>query len=205
MERIVQRPGALDVHMASVTACVRVWHDDGRLEELVKEFATAVRGLLTLADWLDAHGVRQVALEATGVYWKPVWAVLEERFELMLVNARHVKQVPGRKTDVLDAQWLCQLLEAGLLRANLVPPKPIRTLRNPTRYRKTQIEARQRETLRLHKAIEDTGIKLGCVATDIMGKSGRAMLDALVAGTTDPDVLAELAQGLLRKKAAGAA
>jgi transposase len=200
MERIVQRPGALDVHKASVTACVRIWHEDGRLEELVHEFATTVRGLLTLADWLDAYGVRQLAMEAAGVYWKPVWAVLEDRFELMLVNARHVKQVLGRKTDVLDAQWLCQLLEAGPLRANLVPPKPIRTLRNLTRYRKTQIQARQRETLRLHKAIEDTGIKLGCVATDIMGKSGRAMLDALVAGTTDPDVLADLAQGLLRKK-----
>ena len=118
----------------------------------------------------------------------------------MLVNARHVKQVPGRKTDVLDAQWLCQLLEAGLLRASLVPPKPIRTLRNLTRYRKTQIQARQRETLRLHKVIEDTGIKLGCVATDIMGKSGRAMLDALVSGTKHPEVLADLARGQLRKK-----
>ena len=118
----------------------------------------------------------------------------------MLVNARHVKQVPGRKTDVKDAQWLCQLLEAGLLRGSLVPPKPIRTLRNLTRYRKTQINDRQREAARLHKLLEDTGIKLGCVASDIMGKSGRDMLDALVAGTTDPVVLAELARGQLRKK-----
>ena len=201
MERIVKRPGALDVHKASVTACVRIWHDDGaRLEELVHEFPTTVRGLTALADWLEAHAVETVVMEATGVYWKPVWAVLEDRFELMLVNARHVKQVPGRKTDVLDAQWLCQLLEAGLLKASFVPPKPIRTLRNITRYRKTQIQARQREALRLHKAIEDTGIKLGCVATDIMGKSGRAMLDALVSGTKDPEVLADLAQGQLRKK-----
>ena len=199
MKRIVERPGALDVHKASVTACVRIWHDR-RLEELVEEFPTTVRGLLALADWLEAHEVEQVVMEATGVYWKPVWAVLEERFRLMLVNARHVKQVPGRKTDVLDAQWLCQLLEAGLLKASFVPPKPIRTLRNLTRYRKTQIQARQRETLRLHKAIEDTGIKLGCVATDIMGKSGRAMLDALVSGTKDPEVLADLARGQLRKK-----
>jgi transposase len=126
--------------------------------------------------------------------------VLEDSFELMLVNARHVKQSPGRKTDVLDAQWLCQLLEAGLLRASFVPPKPIRTLRNLTRYRKTQINDRQRETARLHKILEDTGIKLGCVATDILGKSGRDMLDALVAGTTDPNVLADLARGQLRKK-----
>ena len=186
MERIVERPGALDVHKASVTACVRVWQ--GReLEEQMAEFATTVHGLLALRDWLEALGVRQVAMEATGVYWKPVWAVLEDRFELMLVNARHVKQVPGRKTDIKDAQWLCQLLEAGLLKASFVPPKPIRTLRNLTRYRKTQINDRQREANRLHKILEDTGIKLGCVATDILGKSGRDMLDALVAGTTDPN------------------
>ena len=118
----------------------------------------------------------------------------------MLVNARHVKQVPGRKTDVSDAAWLCQLPEAGLLRASFVPPKPIRTLRNLTRYRKTQIRERQREANRLHKALEDTGIKLDCVATDMLGESGRAMLDALVAGTTDPEVLAELARGQLRTK-----
>jgi transposase len=131
---------------------------------------------------------------------RPYWAVLEDRFELMLVNARAVKQVPGRKTDIKDAQWLCQLLEAGLLKASFVPPKPIRTLRNLTRYRKTQINDRSREALRLHKILEDTGIKLACVATNILGKSGRDMLDALVAGTTDPAVLAELARGQLRKK-----
>jgi transposase len=199
MERIVERPGALDVHRASVMACVRVWRER-TLEEHVAEFETTVQGLLALRDWLEAFEVKRVAMEATGVYWKPVWAILEDHFELMLVNARHVKQVPGRKTDVKDAQWLCQLLEAGLLRASLVPPKPIRTLRNLTRYRKTQINDRQREAARLHKVLEDTGIKLGCVASDIMGKSGRAMLDALVRGTTDPVVLAELARGQLRKK-----
>jgi transposase len=130
----------------------------------------------------------------------PYWAVLEDRFDCMLVNARHVKQVPGRKTDVLDAQWLCRLLEAGLLKPSLVPPKPIRTLRNLTRYRKSNIRDRQREANRLHKMLEDTGIKLDCVATDLLGRSGRAMLDALVSGTTDPNVLAELARGQLRKK-----
>ncbi len=199
MERIVERPGALDVHKASVTACVRVWQGRG-LEERMAEFQTTVYGLLALADWLAALGVKQVVMEATGVYWKPVWAVLEDRFELLLVNARHVKQVPGRKTDIKDAQWLCQLLEAGLLKASFVPPKPIRTLRNLTRYRKTQIQDRQREAARLHKILEDTGIKLGCVASDILGKSGRDMLDALVAGTTDPTVLANLARGQLRNK-----
>jgi transposase len=199
VERIVERPGALDVHKASVTACVRIWHER-QLEEEIAEFSTTVQGLLALRDWLEALGVERVAMEATGVYWRPVWAVLEDSFELMLVNARHVKQCPGRKTDVLDAQWLCQLLEAGLLKPSFVPPKPIRTLRNLTRYRKTQIADRQREAARLQKILEDTGIKLGCVASDILDKSGRDMLDALVAGTTDPAVLADLSRGVLRKK-----
>jgi transposase len=200
MDVIVERPGALDVHNASVMACVRLPGEGRRRVEHVAEFETTTQGLLALRDWLEAHSVDKVAMEATGVYWKPVWAVLEERFECLLVNARHVKQVPGRKTDVKDAQWLCQLLEAGLLRASLVPPKPVRTLRNLTRYRKAQIRERQREMNRLHKVMQDTGIKLDCVASDIMGKSGRAMLDALVAGTSDPVVLADLSRGLLRKK-----
>ena len=170
MEVIVERPGALDVHKARVTACVRVPGQDGRVEE-VQEFKTTVRGLLVLRDWLKAHRVTQVTMEATGCYWKPVWHVLEDDFELLLVNARHVKQVPGRKTDVADAQWLCRLAEAGLLRSSFVPPKPIRELRQLTRYRKAQISERQREANRLHKALEDTGIKLDCVATDILGVS----------------------------------
>ncbi len=199
MDRIVERPAALDVHKASVTACVRVWEAQ-ELTEHLAEFQTTVHGLLALRDWLEALGVKQVAMEATGVYWKPVWAILEDRFELLLVNAKAVKQVPGRKTDIKDAQWLCQLLEAGLLKASFVPPKPIRTLRNLTRYRKAQIQDRQREAARLHKILEDTGIKLDCVASDILGASGRAMLDALVHGTTDPAVLADLAKGKLRKK-----
>src|SRR6266540_1111633 len=200
MEVIVERPAALDVHKAQVTACVRVPGRGGAREQEVVQFQTTVRGLLTLRDWLKAHRVRQVAMEATGVYWKPVWAILEDDFELLLVNARHVKQVPARKTDVSDAAWLCQLLEAGLLKASFVPPKPIRAVRQLTRYRKAQIKERQREANRLHKALEDTGIKLDCVATDILGVSGRAMLDALVAGTTDPEILAELARGKLRAK-----
>jgi len=197
---IVERPAALDVHKSQVTACVRVPGADGARRSEVVEFSTMVGGLLTLRDWLKAHGVTQVAMEATGVYWKPVWAVLEEDFELLLVNARYVKNLPGRKTDVKDAEWLCQLLEAGLLRASFVPPKPIRALRQLTRYRKAQIKERQREANRLHKALEDTGIKLDCVATNILGKSGRAMLDALCHGTTDPEILADLAKGKLRKK-----
>jgi transposase len=200
VEVIVARQGALDVHKAQVTACVRVPASDGGRVEEVEQFPTTVSGLLVLSDWLGAHGVTHVVLEATGDYWKPVWHVLVDEFELMLVNARHVKQVPGRKTDVTDAAWLCQLAEAGLLKASFVPPKPIADLRLLTRYRRTQISERQREVQRLHKALEETGIKLDCVASDILGKSGRAMLDALVGGTTDPEVLADLAIGQLRKK-----
>jgi len=200
METVFERAAALDVHKAQVTACVRVPAQGGRREQHLAEFATTVRGLVALRDWLEAHRVTHVAMEATGVYWQPVWHVLEDAFELTLCNARHVKQVPGRKTDVSDAAWLCQLMEAGLLRGSFVPPKPQRALRTLTRYRKTQIQERQREANRLHKALEDTGIKLDCVASDILGASGRAMLDALVAGTSDPAVLAELAKGKLRKK-----
>ncbi len=200
METVFARVGALDVHKAQVTACVRVPDANGRRAPQVAEFATTVRGLLTLRDWLAAHRVTHVAMEATGVYWQPVWHVLEDEFELTLCNAQHVKKVPGRKTDVSDAQWLCQLMEAGLLRGSFVAPKPQRRLRTLTRYRKTQIAERAREANRLHKALEDTGIKLDCVATNILGLSGRAMLDALVAGTTDPNVLAELAKGRLRAK-----
>jgi transposase len=199
MDVVVERVAGLDVHKASVTACARVPGTGGR-EEQTETFATTVTGLLVLADWLEAQGVTQVAMEATGVYWKPVWAILEDRFDCLLVNARHVKQVPGRKTDISDAQWICRLAEAGLLRSSLVPPQPIRTLRNLTRYRKAQIKDRQREAGRLHKLMEDTGIKLDNVASDILGKSGRAMLEALIAGTTDPAVLADLAQGKLRRK-----
>ena len=200
MDMIVERPGALDVHKEQVTACVRVPGEGKQRVQHIEQFSTTVTGLLVLRDWLKAHGVTHVAMEATGVFWKPIWAILEDDFDCLLVNARHVKQVPGRKTDCQDAAWLCQLLEAGLLKRSFVPPKPIRTLRNLTRYRKSQISERQREANRLHKILEDTGIKLDCVATDILGKSGRAMLDALVSGTTDPEVLADLAVGKLRKK-----
>jgi transposase len=200
VELIVERPAALDVHNESVMACVRTPVQNGQREQFVEEFKTTARGLLALHDWLAAHEVTQVAMEATGTYWKPVWAVLEDDFACVLVNARDVKQVPGRKTDVKDAEWLCQLLEAGLLKACLVPPKPIRTLRNLTRYRKSLIRDRQREANRLHKVMQETGIKLDTVASKLLGKSGRAMLDALVSGTTDPEVLADLALGRLRVK-----
>jgi transposase len=200
MDRVIEHAAARDVHKASVTACARTPGKRGkRLQELA-EFKTTVRGLLALRAWLAERGVTAVAMEATGVYWKPVWAVLEDEFDLLLCNATHVKNVPGRKTDMADAQWLCQLLECGLLRASFVPPKPIRELRELTRRRRTLIEDRKREVQRLHKTLEDTGIKLDCVVTDVLGVSGRRMLAALIAGTNDPDVLAELAKGRLRAK-----
>lgn len=203
MDRVVERAGGLDVHKEQVTACVRVPGGDGRSRrQEVQEFKTTVRGLLAMADWLRAHGVTDVAMEATGVYWRPVWAVLEGEFELLLCNAAHVKNVPGRKTDVGDAQWLCQLLEFGLLRGSLVPPRPVRELRELTRRRRTLVRERAQEVNRLHKALEDTGIKLDCVASDILGVSGRAMLDSLLAGERDPVKLAGLAKGRLRVKGA---
>jgi transposase len=146
VELIVERPAALDVHKAQVTACVRIPDEHGQRQERIAEFATTVRGLLGLRDWLAGQRVQQVVMEATGVYWKAPWAILEDEFECLLVNARHVKQVPGRKTDVSDAAWLCRLAEAGLLKASLVPPMPVRQLRSLTRYRMTQIQERSRRS-----------------------------------------------------------
>jgi len=200
MERLIERVCGLDVHKQTVAACVRVPASKGAREQHVRTFGTTVAELLALRDWLEAHEVTHVAMESTGVYWKPIYYVLEERFTCLLVNAAHVKQVPGRKTDVQDCVWIAQLLEHGLLRGSFVPPAPIRELRDLTRYRKVLIQDRTREANRLHKLLEDAGIKLASVATDILGVSGRAMLEALVRGTTDPEVLAELARGKLRAK-----
>src|SRR6266508_3637465 len=200
MRKMVKRAAGLDVHKDQVTACVRTSGRGEEGREEIHEFATTTRELLALRDWLDSHGVELVAMEATGVYWKPVYYVLEEEFECWVVNARHFRNVPGRKTDVLDAQWLAELAQHGLLRPSFVPPKEIRELRDLTRYRKAQIQERTREVQRLDKILQDAGIKLSSVASRVLGASGRAMLDALVKGTTDPEVLAELARGHLRKK-----
>jgi len=200
VERIIERCAGLDVHKSSVTACVRILDESGTLRQEIREFATTTRGLLLLRDWLASFEVKLVGMEATGVYWKPIYYMLEDDFELWLLNARHLKNVPGRKTDVRDAEWICQLVEHGLVRSSFVPPKEIRELRNLTRYRKAQIEERTREVQRLEKVLQDAGIKLSSVATRVLGASGRAMLDSLVSGTTDPEVLAELARGRLRSK-----
>jgi transposase len=172
----------------------------GEVKQEVRTFATTTPELLALRAWLSDQRVTHVAMEATGVYWKPIYYMLEDGFELLLVNPAHFKQVPGRKTDVADCAWLAQLLEHGLLRSSFVPPAPIRELRDLTRYRKSLTEERTRAANRLHKVLQDAGIKLSSVATDMLGVSGRSMLMALVAGTTDPALLADLARGQLRKK-----
>lgn len=200
MEKIVERCAGLDVHKASVTACVRAPGEAGETHQEIREFSATTRGLLQLRDWLASFEVTLVGMEATGVYWKPVYYMLEDDFECWLLNAWHLKNVPGRKTDVKDAEWICQLVEHGLVRPSFVPPKEIRELRNLTRYRRAQIEERTREVQRLDKVLQDAGIKLSSVATRVLGASGRAMLDALVEGTTDPQILAELARGRLRSK-----
>jgi transposase len=200
MERVYERCAALDVHKAQVTACVHVPDRQGKRAELCAEFSTMTAELLALRDWLKGLGVTHVAMEATGVYWKPVYYLLEDDFALLLVNAQHVKNVPGRKTDVQDAQWLCQLLEHGLVRSSYVPPKPIRELRDLTRYRKSLVWERAREANRLHKVLEDANIKLDCVASRPFGASGKAMLKELCEGNNDPVALADLAKGKLRAK-----
>ena len=199
MDVILERCAGLDVHQATVAVAVRLPGAAGP-EQLLKTFGATTPDLLALRDWLTALGVTHVAMESTGVYWKPVYYVLEDAFSLLLVNAAHMRNVPGRKTDVQDSAWIAQLLECGLLRGSFVPPAPIRELRDLTRYRKAQIQERAREANRLHKVLEDAGIKLATVATDVLGVSGRAMLLALVTGTTDPTVLADLARGKLRAK-----
>jgi transposase len=200
MEQQLEHVAGLDVHRKTIAVCVRVPGETSQRVQHLRTFGTTAVELLTLRDWLEAHGVTHAALESTGVYWKPVFYVLEEALECLLVNAQHVQKVPGRKTDVQDCVWLAQLLEHGLLRGSFVPPPPQRELRDLTRYRKVLIQERTREANRLHKGLEDAGIKLASVATDILGVSGRAMLQALMAGTTDPALLADLARGTLRKK-----
>jgi transposase len=196
-----QRCCGLDVHKKSVVACVLITNPDGSVQRRVRTFGTMTADLLALDDWLTAHGVTQIAMESTGVYWRPVFNVLEaEERTLTLVNAQHLKAVPGRKTDVKDSEWLADLLRHGLVKASFIPPTPIRALRELIRCRKRLVQQRAHEVNRLHKLLEGMNIKLANVVSDILGKSGRAMLDALLAGETDPDMLAALAYGQLRKK-----
>jgi transposase len=200
MERVVERCAGLDVHRDTVMACVRVPGVDGERVQDLREYGTTTVELLALRDWLMAWGVTVVAMESTGVYWKPVFYLLEDDIECWLLNAKHLKNVPGRKTDVADAAWIAQLVEHGLVRPSFVPPRPIRELRNLTRDRKALIQERTRESQRLDKILQDAGVKLSSVASRTLGVSGKAMLEALVAGARDPEALADLARGKLRAK-----
>jgi transposase len=190
----------LDLHKKVVVACLIVPGPNGTPHKQIRTFGTMTQDLLSLADWLTEAGCTQVAMERTGVYWKPVSNLLEGQFDLLLVNARHMKAVPGRKTDVKDCEWIADLLRHGLLKASFVPNRPQRELRELTRYRTSLIQERSAEVNRLQKTLEGANIKLARVATDIMGASGRQMLAALVDGTTDGAVLADLAKGRLRAK-----
>lgn len=200
MEQMLERVAGFDVHRDTVAVCVRLPGPGSKREKVVKTFGTMTADLLALRDWLSSQGVNHVAMESTGVFWKPVYYLLEEAFTVVLVNAAHMRNVPGRKTDVKDCEWIAELLEHGLLRASFIPPKPIRDLRDLTRHRTVLTQERSREVQRLHKVLQDAGVKLSSVATNIMGVSGRMMIEALIQGTKDAEVLADLARGRLKAK-----
>ena len=188
MESLHLKVAGLDVHLKSIQCAVRCRQPSGKLCSQVRSFGTMTKDLRALADYLLSQGVTHVAMEATGVLWKPVWNVLDGRFSLLLVNPRHLKKVPGRKTDTTDAQWLAQLLECGLLRGSFVPPRTVRDLRDLTRHRAQLTAEHTRVANRIHKLLEDTNVKLGAVASDVLGKSGRAMLRAILEGETNAPI-----------------
>jgi len=201
MDTLVACAGGLDIHKRFIMACIRKTDlETGETTEEVKRFGTMTGDLLVLADWMAAAGVTDVAMESTGVYWKPVWNILEGRFQLLLANPRELKQVPGRKSDVRDCQWIAHLLACGLLTASFVPDRAQRDLRDLTRYRACLTDEHTRVANRIQKILEDANIKLASVASDVLGMSGRAMLEALARGMTDPDQLADMALKRLRAK-----
>ena len=200
MELVYTHCAGLDVHKKTVVACVRIPGLDGKPVKETRTFSTMTADLLALADWLLAHGVTHVAMESTGEFWKPVFAILEAAFTVLVVNAQHIKQVPGRKTDVKDAEWITELLAHGLLRPSFIPPAPQRDLRDLTRQRTVIIQERAAVVNRLQKVLEWANLKLAAVATDVVGKSARAMLEAIIDGQSDVAVLADLAKGRLRAK-----
>jgi transposase len=200
MDVVYERCCGLDVHKKTVVACLITPGSGGQAQKEIRTFGTMTDDLLRLGDWLAEAGCTHVALESTGVYWKPIWNLLEGQVELLLVNAQHIKAVPGRKTDVQDSEWIADLLRHGLLRASFVPDREQRELRELTRYRASLVRERSREINRLQKTLEGANIKLAAVATDILGKSGHDILVALAAGATDAAALADLARGKLRAK-----
>jgi len=200
MENIFLCCAGLDLHKESVEACVRTMEPNGQLHQQTRRWGTMTQDILNMADWMAAQGVTHVAMESTGVYWKPIYNILESRFTVLLVNARHLKQVPGRKSDVRDCQWIAQLLQHGLLKGSFIPPLPQRELRDLTRHRTQLVEEKTRTSNRIEKVLEDANIKLGSVASEVLGVSGRAMIQALIEGQKDPAQMAELAQRQLRGK-----
>jgi transposase len=200
MEAVLERCAGLDVHQASVVCCILISAPGRRPQKLLRRFGTTTRELEALRAWLAEHGVTHVGMESTGVYWKPVYAVLEGHFDLIVGNAHHIKNVPGRKTDVKDAEWIAQLVRHGLVAKSFVPPPAIRDLRELVRHRRTLIETRTATRNRVLKLLEGANIKLSGVASDVFGVSGMAMLEALAAGTANASAMASLARGRMRRK-----
>lgn len=200
MQVVYARCAGLDVHKKTVSACISVCEGKHGKQQQTRPFGTFTQDLLKLVDWLKEHGVTHVAMEATGVYWRPVWAMLEGHFEQMLVNPHHIKAVPGRKTDTKDCEWIADLLQHGLLKGSFVPPTPIQDLRDLTRYRAELRQSQNRVANRIQKLLEQANVKLSSVVSDTLGVSGRHMLEAIIAGQNDPQQLAQLARGQLKKK-----
>ena len=199
MDVLHPRCGGLDVHKSSISACILL-REAGRVQKHQRRFGAMTQDLRELAEWLGQFGVTQIAMEFSGVYWKPVWNILEREFTIVLANAQHIKNVPGRKTDQKDAEWIAQLLQYGLLRASYVPCEIIRDLRDLTRMRASLSQEASRISSRIQKVLEDANLKLASVATNVLGKSGRAMLEDIISGEDDPEHLASLALGHLRMK-----
>lgn len=200
MEALFSRCSGLDVHQATISACVMV--GESSVKKDVQQFGTMTKDLLKLKEWLKAFGITHVAMESTGIYWKPVFNILEDSFEIVLANARHIKNVPGRKTDVKDCEWICRLMRSGLLSGSFIPPQHIRDLRDLTQYRSKLIQSVSSEKNRILKVLEDTNIKLSSVVSDVFGVSGSAMLAAILTGETSESVLADMAKGRLKAKRA---
>jgi transposase len=200
MDMIYRRVAGLDVHKKAVTTCVRIAREDGSVWREVRTFSTLTHNLHALQEWLQEHGVTHVAMESTGTWWKPIYNVLEEHFTLVLVNPRDIKRVPGRKTDVKDSEWIAQLLQCGLLSGSFVPKREGREMRELTRHRTKLVQQHTAVVNRLHSVLQDANIKLSSVASDILGVSGREMIEALRDGEQDPQALAQLARGKLRTK-----
>jgi transposase len=200
MDVLYPRCCGIDIHKKSITVCVLIRESGRKEQKQIREFGTTTSAILSCGDWLRDLGVTHVAMESTGVYWRPIWNLFEGQFELLLANATHVKNVPGRKTDVKDSEWIAQLMQHGLLKPSFVPDTVLRDLRELSRDRTSLVAERSRLKNRIQKILEDANIKLGSVASDILGKSGRAMLTAMVKGNENPQALADLAQGQLRLK-----